>query len=98
MKNKNGITLIALVITVILMMILAGVVVTGIRDGKLFHYAAKAKNDTEMAQYLEALQVAIVQADNFDDLKAIIQRNKLFKDATIIENANNKMLFVRIRR
>ena len=56
MKNNKGITLIALVITVILMLILVGVVVTGTRDGKIFDYAGKAISQTELSSIIEELK------------------------------------------
>lgn len=62
MKNEKGITLIALVMTVILMMILAGVVVTGIRGGGLFHHAARAKISTEEASKREGIMQSFVLA------------------------------------
>lgn len=98
MKNKNGITLIALIITVILMLMLAGVVVTGIRDGGIFDYAAKAKKDTEKVQYMQALQAAIIESDSFENIKTKLQKNKIFANATLIENTENQMLFVKTRK
>lgn len=62
MKNEKGVTLIALVMTVILMMILAGVVVTGIRGGGLFHHAARAKISTEEASKREGIMQSFVLA------------------------------------
>lgn len=51
MKNKNGITLIALVITIIVLLILAGVSISSItgEDGLLFR-ASNSKEKTETAQ------------------------------------------------
>ena len=97
MKKNKGITLIALVITVILMLVLAGVTVTGIRKGKLFNYAAKSVKDVEKIQYLEALQIAILNTKNIEDIKSNVQKNALFENATFIENTDNGMLFVKIR-
>lgn len=98
LKKDKGITLIALVITVILMLILAGVTVTGVRNGKIFDYASKAGKDAEKADYLEALQLAILQAENFSDLQTKIQASELFKDATFMENSENGMLFIKARK
>ena len=46
-KNNKGITLIALIITIIVMLILVGVSVTVALDGGLFTTAQKATGDTE---------------------------------------------------
>ena len=52
-KNKNGITLIALVITIIVMLILVAVTITMAVNGKLFEYAGQATHDTELAKQNE---------------------------------------------
>ncbi len=62
MKNHRGITLIALVTTVILMLILATVVVTGVKDGGLFKRAASAVKETQLANKKEIIQQAAVLA------------------------------------
>lgn len=50
LNNKNGITLIALVITIIVMLILVGVTINMAVNGGLFGYAGKATSDTEKAK------------------------------------------------
>lgn len=50
LKNKKGITLIALVITIIVMLILVAVTITIAVNGGLFGYAGKATSDTEKAK------------------------------------------------
>lgn len=62
MKNRNGITLIALIITVILMIILVGVTVNIALNGGLFTTARQAAEDTEYEADYETLQVAVVAA------------------------------------
>ena len=55
-KGKNtakGITLIALVITIIVMLILVGVTISMALNGGLFGYAKKAARDTESQKQLE---------------------------------------------
>ena len=50
-ENLNkGITLVALVITIIILLILAGVVITALTQTGLFENAKQAKNVTENAQ------------------------------------------------
>ena len=54
MKNKeHGITLVALVITIIILLILAGVAITALTQTGLFEKARQAKNATENAQIEE---------------------------------------------
>ena len=58
MENKgkvreNGITLVALVITIIILLILAGVAITALTQTGLFEKAKEAKNATENAQIEE---------------------------------------------
>ena len=84
-KNRNsGITLIALVITIIVLLILAGVsiaMLTG--DNGLLTQAAKAKEATEKAQKEEQAQLA--------DLNSYIENNgESIYDTTT--GANNPVL------
>ena len=55
MKNRKdkGITLIALVITIIVMLILVGVTITAAVNGGLFNYAKKAHDNTIEARDAE---------------------------------------------
>ena len=53
MKKQNGITLVALVITIIILLILAGISIASLSNTGLFGKATKAKGDTENAQILE---------------------------------------------
>ena len=54
MHNKNkGITLVALVITIIILLILAGVAISALTQTGLFDNAKQAKNATENAQNKE---------------------------------------------
>lgn len=61
LKDK-GITLIALIITIVLMLILASVVVTGAIDGGLFKYASDANNELELANEKEQINKAYIRA------------------------------------
>lgn len=49
MKSQKGITLIALVITIIVMLILVGVTITMALNGNLFNYAKDATTRTNEA-------------------------------------------------
>ena len=60
MKNKSGITLIALIITIIVMLILVGVTVTVAINGGLFEKAKEAAKGTTMARVKEQIQIDII--------------------------------------
>lgn len=49
MKRQNGITLVALVITIIILLILAGISIGALTNQGLFTNAQKAKNETDKA-------------------------------------------------
>ena len=63
MKTKNGITLIALVITIIVMLILVGVTVTVAINGGLFEKAKESAYKTEVSQIKESLGDKIVEKE-----------------------------------
>lgn len=50
MKKQNGITLVALVITIIILVILAGISIGALSNQGLFQKTQEAKNKTENAQ------------------------------------------------
>ena len=52
-KNIKGITLVALVVTIIILLILAGVAIATLTQTGLFESAKQAKNKTENAQIEE---------------------------------------------
>lgn len=53
MKKQNGITLVALVITIIILLILAGISIASLRGSGLFQKTQDAKNKSENAQAVE---------------------------------------------
>lgn len=53
LKQQKGITLVALVITIIILLILAGISIASLTQTKLFGKAQQAKSDTETAQATE---------------------------------------------
>lgn len=55
MKSQKGITLIALVITIIVMLILVGVTITMAINGNLFDYAKDARDKTNARKEEEEL-------------------------------------------
>ena len=62
MKKQKGITLIALIITIIVMLILVGVTVTVAINGGLFNTAKEAARGTENAKIFEQIQLAVTSA------------------------------------
>ncbi len=59
-RNKNGITLIALVVTIIILLILAGIVLATLSGNSgILNQVAKAKEETEKAEELEKVQLAV---------------------------------------
>ena len=61
LKASNGITLIALVITIIVLLILAAISVTMITgDNSILKRAVDAKEKTEIEQYREQIQVEVI--------------------------------------
>ena len=60
-KKENGITLLALVITIIILLILAGVAIIALTKSDLLENAKMAKNATENAQNTENIALAEYQ-------------------------------------
>ena len=60
--KQNGITLIALVITIIILLILAGISISALTGSGLFDKTSKAKSAQEMAQAQEELELKIYEA------------------------------------
>jgi len=68
MKGQKGITLVALVITIIVMLILAGVTISIIVNGGLFNQANNAVTTTKNYTLAEAVNLAIADltAERYD--------------------------------
>ena len=84
-KNKKGITLIALVVTIVVLIILAGISigVLGGEDG-LIEQAKKAKEETEISEEKELLGRATVQAagkDVYGNIEEEALQKELDKEA-----------------
>jgi len=65
-NTNNGITLIALIVTIVIMLILAGVTINVTVDGGLFGKAQSAKNSMEKAQDIEKITKSIIYAKEKD--------------------------------
>ncbi len=88
-QNKHkGITLIALVITIIVLLILAGVAISTLtRDNGILTKAVQAKKDTEKAIAKERIQIEVIgsydQSGKLDASTLISNLNKNIPEATI---------------
>lgn len=60
LKNQNGITLVALVITIIILIILAGIAIQAITNTGLFGRAQEAKIVSEIAREKEQIKISIM--------------------------------------
>ena len=71
LKNEIGITLLALSITIILLIILAGIIIVGLfGENGLIKNAEQAKNNTEISNEKEILERATAQA--ISDRKSVV--------------------------
>ena len=72
MNSKKGITLIALVITIIVLLILAGVTIATLTgDNGLLQKAGEAKNTTLEAEGLERIKLAVMASHDKDGINTI---------------------------
>lgn len=75
MKNK-GITLIALVITIVILMILAGISIGALTgDNGIINQTRDAKENTEIQEEREAVDISAVEASNKNRFGTITQEN-----------------------
>ena len=86
-KNKQGITMIALIITIIVLLILSGITISMISgNNSIINNSVKAKDETEIANEKEEIKREIVHSTNkygtliADELKNNINNN--IADAT----------------
>lgn len=88
LKRNKGITLIALVTTIVLMLILATITVNVVIDGNLFEQTGNAKKSTEIASEKSAITQAIMIAKSENKQNKIVQSelknkiNKVLNDKT----------------
>lgn len=97
--KNNGITLVALVVTIIILLILAGVAITALTQTGLFENAKQAKNAMENAQQEENTELInysnyidqVITGDRTLATNEIIgKNNKKYKIAEDIINDENK--------
>lgn len=73
-SSKKGITLIALILTIIIMLILATVTIGAINGG-LFEYAGKAKKDTTVASEKSQIEMAYIIAKDLSKTGRVTESN-----------------------
>ena len=82
LKQQKGITLVALVISIIILLILAGISIQAITNQGLFGRANEAKRDSEIANIKEQIQLDIYEKQlqpplgdiTQEQLKAILEK------------------------
>ena len=101
-KKEVGITLIALVITVIVLLILAGVTIAGLSgDNGILTRAKKAKEKTEQAQDNESKTLSnmenILESYKFENINTADTNpaGAMPSDGTILENDANKGIVIK---
>lgn len=95
-KNNNGITLIALVITIIVLLILAGVSIATLSgDNGVLNRAKEAKEKTAIAEELEQVELAVSDArignlSEGKDFKTELENsvNKTYPGSTVTKNGD----------
>ena len=91
-KEKNGITLLALVITVILLLILSITIISSVNTG-IFDNAQTAVEQSKIAAKKEEIELAIVKSQikkdsdvNINDIITELEKNETIKDGNSIGN------------
>ncbi len=94
--NNKGITLIALVITIIVLLILAGVAIATLTgDNGILTKAASSKEKTDKASAEEAVKLEYLGSIdntgkfNYEDFKTNVKKNLGVQDTDIIDNGDN---------
>ncbi len=93
LQKKRGITLIALIITIIVMLILAGIVVNlAIGDRGIFHKSKEALVATQKAQIKEELELRIMnlQAENYE--KENITKTDILEDFVVLDSISGEII------
>lgn len=99
-NKQNGITIIALVVTIILMLILASVTINVVIDGGLFGYAKNAKDNTEIASEKETVQKAVLIAEStsktgritVDEMQKAINKVASEENIAVMDNGATKVV------
>ena len=96
LKNRKGITLIALVITIIILLILAGVTITMLTgDNGILKQATNARETNSKAEFEEQVKLAVIASRVNDtaniDLKILEEEINKISGTTITKSADNNL-------
>ena len=94
-KLEKGITLVALIITIVVLLILAVVSIGAVKNSKIIEHAQNTTSDYTVAQEKEKIQLAVTEAYlagngtiSADNLKTTI-KSKLGEEITLTGSGNN---------
>ena len=95
LKNKNGISLLALIMTIVIMLILATVTIGAINGG-LFDYAKKGASKTEIATILEKLETKRIRKgdENSNGTLSEVLEEDYSKYDSIFRIENGKLIYL----
>ena len=92
LEKKSGITLIALVVTIVILLILASISIGALTgDNGIIDEAHTAKEDTEIASWEEQIDLAIIDAENkhrtptLDDVKEELKNKGIINDYSQVD-------------
>ena len=93
-KNVNGITLMALVVTIIILLILAGISIGMLSgDNSIINQAGNAKTQTDIAEEKEIIDLAVVRAmgkSKYGDIDETYFTNELEKNNATVTKSGSK--------
>ena len=91
-RKERGITLIALVVTIIVLLILAGITIGALTgDNGIINKAKKAKEETEIAQWEEKIDAAIIDVEKkhrnptIDDVIDELIKDEIIEDESKVD-------------
>lgn len=93
LKENKGVTLVALVITIIVLLILAGVTLSMVMgDSGIFSKANKASTETTISSAKDAVRLATLEAvtDQYDDNGATTTANEI-KNDNVVKKVGDKL-------
>ena len=92
-EKQQGITLIALVVTIVILLILAGISIGALTgDNGIIDQAHTAKEDTEIASWEEQIDLAIIDAEkkhrnpSMSDIKEELKNKGVIKDDSQVDD------------
>lgn len=93
-KNKNnGITLISLIITIIILIVLAGISISSIINGGLITKAQIARENAQKAEIEEKIELLKYEIETeFDNTKTL--KKKMIDEKLIDENEINQKRYI----